>query len=570
MHDPQLTVVAGHGAAPSLHRRLPRTVLLSISSLCVLLLLALVPPLFNVNHYQRRIVSGISSSLGRPVHLDHITLNLLPLPSLTFQNFVVDEDPAFGSEPIIRANVVTARLRASSLWRRRIEIGTISFEAPSVNLVHNPDGKWNLDSILLQASRVATAPTAERRHGLAPRFPYIEATGARLNLKLGQEKTPFSLTEADFALWQPDPTQWHFRLKATPARTDTYVTDTGLVELEATLGRAPSLGTVPLALHATWRSVPLGQTSRLLLGGQDLGLRGDMALALDATGTVGTAALHTHLHLRDLRRDQFVPEHPLVVDFDCLSDARNQFHTFIDIRCAWPVAGTDHAIVALTGSIPDLRSPRTLDLQLGTTRLPASTLVEWLRIVSSRVPPGLAAQGFLNGSVAFNSLNPIGRPWSWQATLGPLRLTSPTLNPLPLTIGQIHLNSEIPSGPPGRRSAPSAHAQIGDLAQELILRPTPLDLGGRESALIEGRFDTSGYLLHLAGPALVSRLLALGQAFPYFGDNLPEALSINAASPTPIHIDLSAQRSWDHAQTWANIPAKLLSPPQRHRRPDHH
>src|SRR5271163_1424806 len=143
--------------------------------LLAILLLALIPPLVNVNRFQRRIVTSIGDSLGRPVHLDRVILNLLPLPGFTLENFVVDEDPAFGSEPVIRANSVRATLRLSSLWSRRVEFSTISFTEPSVNLVHTAAGKWNLESILFHAAHVTAAPTDQKKAGPAPRFPYIEA-----------------------------------------------------------------------------------------------------------------------------------------------------------------------------------------------------------------------------------------------------------------------------------------------------------------------------------------------------------------------------------------------------------
>src|ERR1700733_6565500 len=226
---------------PSLSTHALRRLLYVALAALVILLLVLLPPLISVNRYQKRIARSISDSLGRPVHLDKVSLNLLPLPGFTLENLVVDEDPAFGSEPVIRANSVRATLRISSLWRRRVEFSTISFTDPSVNLVHLADGKWNLDSILLNAAHIDAAPTAQKKPGPAPRFPYIEATGARLNLKLGNEKTPISFTDADFALWLPDPQQWHLRLRAHPARTDTNASDTGLFSLEGTLGRAASL-----------------------------------------------------------------------------------------------------------------------------------------------------------------------------------------------------------------------------------------------------------------------------------------------------------------------------------------
>ncbi len=561
-------------AAPQGHRP-PRRTLLAISILSLLLLLTLLPPYINVNRYQRRIVSSISSSLGRPVHLDNITLNLLPFPSFTLQNFVVDEDPAFGSEPIIRANAVTARLRASSLWRRHVEFASISFVDPSVNLVHNPDGKWNLDTILLQASRVSSAPTADRHSGPAPRFPYIEATGARINLKLAQEKTPFSLTDAAFALWQPDPGQWRFRLRGTPARTDTDVSDTGRFELEATLGRATVLRDVPLTLHATWRSPPLGQTSRLLTGA-DIGLRGEMNLAIEANGTVGEAALHSHLHLADLRRDQFVPEHPLTIDLDCLLNARNQFHAFTGIRCAWPVAGTDRGLVALTGTIPDLRTPSTLDLQLGATRLPANTLLAWLSVASSHIPPDLTGTGYLDGTVAFDSAHldsaappPISAVpnWTARATLGPLNLTSPKLGVTPVTIGELNFSTDLPSIPPRRTSAVAQqrnHPTNTLLPQTrgVTLAPTTLTLDGKEPAQLEGHFDRVGYRLHLTGSATSSRLLAFAHAVPPFGEGLaalltPISPTANPTSTSPptaalTHLDLTATRAWGGPQIWTD------------------
>src|SRR5579871_2479640 len=174
----------------------------------VLLLMAFVPPLINVNRLQRRIARNIGASVGRPVHFDNLSLTLLPLPGFTLENFVIDEDPAFGYEPILHAAEVHAILRLTSLWSGHPEFSRISLTDPtSVNLVHLSDGRWNIQSLLFQTSHIPAAPTAQRYAGSAPRFPYIEATGARVNLKLDQRKTPFSLSDAEFALWKPEANQ---------------------------------------------------------------------------------------------------------------------------------------------------------------------------------------------------------------------------------------------------------------------------------------------------------------------------------------------------------------------------
>src|SRR5882762_9856256 len=88
-------------SAPPKRRSALRSYVLVYYILLALVLLALLPPYISVNRYQRRIAESIGSSLGRPVHLDKVTLNLLPLPGFTIENLVVSEDPAFGSEPVI-------------------------------------------------------------------------------------------------------------------------------------------------------------------------------------------------------------------------------------------------------------------------------------------------------------------------------------------------------------------------------------------------------------------------------------------------------------------------------------
>src|SRR6202789_177300 len=368
---------------PTLSRSTLRRLLYLAIAALVVLLLALLPPLISVNRYQKRIANSISNSLSRPVHLDKVSLNLLPLPGFTLENFVVDEDPAFGSEPVIRADSVRVTLRFSSLWFRRVEFSTISFTNPSVNLVHLSNGKWNLESILLHAAQIDAAPTAQKQSGAAPRFPYIEATGARLNLKLDREKTPISLTDADFALWLPDPQQWHLRIQARPARTDTNVTDTGTLQLEGTLGRAASLDQVPISLHGEWRNAPLGQAS-IVLSGRDVGLRGEMTLSANAQRTISDSAIQTPLQLTNARRADFVPTQILAIDLQCLGVAASDFHSFQDIHCSWPPAGSsDPPTLAISGAIPDIRTPKTAAVEIGTPGLPASTLLEWLHVASS-------------------------------------------------------------------------------------------------------------------------------------------------------------------------------------------
>ena len=514
--------------------------------LCVLLavLLALVlPPLLNVNRFRRQTASSIAASLGRPVHMDSLTLSLLPLPALTLTNFVVSEDPAFGSEPVLRANSVRATLRWSSLWRRRVEFSRISFDETSLNLVQRADGRWNIESILLQASRLEAAPTAQSAIGPAPRFPYIEAANARVNVKRGLEKLPLSLTDAEFALWLPQPQQWKLRLEGHPTRTDSAPADTGRLRLQGTLGKAAAMPNVPVALSADWTLAPLGAVSTLLTGA-DAGFRGEMTLHASVLGTLGANTLETRLQLTGIHRADFVPAQTMDADLGCQAHASSLFHQLTAIRCAWPSSTVPPAAgqtaFTLTGELPSLARPSTAVLDGTLANLPADRLLTALRLVSQRVPAQLVAGGQLSGTFSCCA--------SPQATFA-------------IPAAQLAL----PNAPPFLTDA-DLDGQFS--AGELTVSSVPLDLGAPTPAFVDVQANRTGLRVHLTGSVLRSRLLALLSALPQFGDGLREALSPSDATPeAPIHVDLVAFRPWPSqpgAQTWIPTP-QTGTPLRRHR-----
>ena len=510
-------------------------------ALCVLLglLLAFVlPPLLNMNRFRRQTAASIAASLGRPVHMDSLTLSLLPLPGLTLTNFVVSEDPAFGAEPVIRANSVRATLRWSSLWRRRVEFSRISLDETSLNLVHRADGRWNIESILLQASRLEAAPTAQRTIGEAPRFPYIEATNARINIKRGLEKLPISLTDAEFALWLPQPRQWKLRLEGHPTRTDAAAADTGRLRLQGTLGKAEAIADVPVALSADWTLAPLGAVSTLITGG-DAGFRGEMNLHADILGTLGQNALATRLQLTGVRRADFVPAQTLVVDLGCKAQASSLLHRLTDIRCAWPPnVGPPQAGLSLTGEVPSVTEPSTAALEGTVTDLPDSGLLAALRLVSQRIAGQLSAGGRLSGRFSCCA--------SPEATfhITSARLAQPGTQPF---LGNAAIDGQLSAG-------------------QLTVRPVPFDLGGTAPATIDLHADRSEFRLHLTGSVLRSRLLALAAALPQFGDGLREALPAQTddAPEIPTRVDLVANRPWSGIQTWTPSPAARTPTRRKH------
>src|SRR5450756_797632 len=195
----------------------------------LLLILFLFRP--GVYRLRNRIATSIGSALGRRVALDNVRFHLLPRPGFDLEGLVIYDDPAFSAEPMIRAQEVSAALRFRSLLRGRLEIATLSATEPSINLVRSNEGRWNLASLLERNAQIPAAPTEKPASEHRPAFPYLEASNARINFKLGQTKKSYALMDADVALWQAAENSWSARIKAEPVRTDFHLTDTGLLQI---------------------------------------------------------------------------------------------------------------------------------------------------------------------------------------------------------------------------------------------------------------------------------------------------------------------------------------------------
>jgi len=469
-----------------------------VGALIVLLLMAIfLPPLINLGKYRRRITASMSEALGRPVYVGGMQLRLLPMPGIVMSDFTVDEDPAFGYEPALHANSVVASLRFSSLWRGRLEVSRISLDEANLNLVHNAAGEWSIGSVLLRASQIPNAPTGQRRASDRPRFPYIEATNARIDFKDGAEKKPFSLMSAEFSMWQAGNDEWRLRLRAQPVRTDLqlHLYDTGEIRVEGSLHRATALDAMPVDLDAEWSGAQLGQASRLLFG-MDSGWRGDLDMTTTVRGTMGDLQLQSRLHAADLRRQEVQPASTMEVSATCRSEYHRAQHVFDNITCFWPVS-SGHLL--LTGSVHGFESPQA-DLQLEINQIPAEFPVRFLQLIR----PGaqnLSVAGVVNGNFHLVTAEHPVLTGTADATNVSLRYSGGAL-----TLPVMHFVAPPPQPAPPHRGRPATTPAIPP-ANAIQLLPISLALGEPQPVVVESRFTRAGFEIHLTGPAALARLL---------------------------------------------------------------
>jgi len=462
-----------------------RTIALAL----VLVALATVAVRF-ISFPARPISNAISRVLGRSVTLSRASLRLLPQPGIELENVAIGEDPAFGAEPMMTAPVVIATLRFSSLWRRRLEFGSISFQesggvAPSFNLVRRADGEWNIESLMARAGSTPATPTPTRHSEARPHFPYIEMTSGRVNFKAGMEKKVVALTDADFALWMASDRDWRARLKAHPIRTDANLSDTGTVEVEGLIRRDDDQGGSPwVQLQARLRDSQLGQLSALIYG-RDRGWRGATAAEINIAGTLPHPAVELHAVVDDFRRYDIVVSQPLRLEATCDAQLDSELESLEEIRCTAPY-GDGH--IELTGSMTGL-AERSYDLALQLQDVPVSRMVALLRRAKRDLPDDLAAEGSVDAQLTASRGSRFqAGDWTGHADLRKLVLRS----------GSSQLRF------PGVGIAIGNETGAGFL---LTAEPFSIDLGSEEPATVAARFDSAGYQASVAGPAAIEEIV---------------------------------------------------------------
>lgn len=476
-----------------------------ILGVALLLALFLIRP--GANRLRTRIVNSISLALGRPVDVAAVNFRLLPQPGFDLENFVIHDDPAFSAEPMLRAQEVTASLRMTSLLRGRLEIARLNLTEPSLNLVRNAEGHWNLENLVERAAKIPVAPTSKPKTERRPGFPYIEADRGRINIKFGPEKKPYALIDADFALWQDSENTWGMRLQAQPVRTDFNVSDTGMVKVSGSWQRAATLRETPVQFSLQWDRAQLGQATKLAYG-NDKGWRGGLKVSTLLTGTPANLAIAATASVQDFRRYDIFGGGDLRLAAQCSGHYSSLDHALSRVACRAPVGdGT----ITVEGNINYPFSSRDYDLALTARDLPIQALIAFARHTKQGMPDDLLATGRLDAKVKVEhsaDAGPVDMVWEGSGETSGFQLGS-KLTKTELVLGRVPFAVSTEVDPKSRTklretgaSPPEAHLEVG---------PFNLALGRPTPATVRGWASRSGYSFTVQGDAQVQRLLQLAR-----------------------------------------------------------
>ncbi|HET7102527.1 MAG TPA: AsmA family protein [Terracidiphilus sp.] len=508
--------------------------------IALLVLAVVVPPLLNIGRYKVEITELMAGSLGRPVRLGSVELQLLPRPAFVLSDLTVEEDPAFGAEPILHASSVTADIELLSLWRGRLAISRVSVDEASINLVRNSEGRWNLDSLFRSAAHSASKPDAREKYAAVP-LPYLEASDSRINIKNGLEKLPFSLVNADLSFWQENPGDWRLRVRGQPARTDVNLdlADTGEVRLEARLRRADQLREMPLHIDMEWREAQLGQLSRLLVG-SDPGWRGDLTAEFHLDGTAETARVTTQLRAAGVHRAEFAPADPLDFDANCNFVYHYSSRALDDLKCDSPL-GDGH--IEVEGDLPASGPPR---LSVGLQKISVQAGLDLLRTMRSGLDEDLEAKGQISGRLIYDTsatatpAKKVNTAPQMARKAAAVKRLGPAADPLTgnLTVDGFVLSGGGLSQPiriPKIVFAPAPFAA----GQQALSASFDATEGGPKPLAITARVARGGYQMTLQGPVSLARMRELAHLLsPSTADRL------SAFTGGPAVVDLTAEGPW--------------------------
>lgn len=369
-----------------------------MAAFCLLLLLLfLLRP--GAGWMKARVTSSISQAVGRSVEIGSVRLRFLPRPGFEIDDLLVRDDVAFGAEPLVRSPDVTAAVSFSALVRGRMEIARLSLSAPSLNLTRNQDGHWNLEDLIDRTSHSSLAPTGSSRQNRHPSFPYIEATEARVNLKLGTEKTHFALTNAEFALWQESADTWGARLQARPIRTDANLTDTGIVNVSALWRRSVQVHETPIQVTFQWKQAQIGQVSKLVYG-IEKDWRGAALLSGTLVGTPARLKLVADATVDNFRREDVISGGNLRLTAHCVAEYAPATREVAGLDCTGPVGS---GYLQVKGSAAGVLANGQLfvpsNLWLIVNRTPAKSLVNLLQHANPQFPEDLQVTGEISASI---------------------------------------------------------------------------------------------------------------------------------------------------------------------------
>jgi hypothetical protein len=378
-----------------------------------------LPLLVPVNYLRKQVAAALAETLHRPVQVGNIHIQLLGGPGLQASNVLVEEHPAFGSDPFVRAEAVEARLSLASIWRGRLEFSRLTMIRPSFNLVRNESGDWNLETLVFTPNGATEDSTPlTSRAGLSdladspPQPPHVRIESGRINFRFGERKKGASIQGLDLDLLPPEAPggSWRFEAEGMPSRADIPFRATSVFRLRGEVGPfVPTMLQEPgIPLRLDWGADGAMLSELLTIAyGYDPGVHSMLSLEGHLSGTTSLFRFSAEARFEDLHRWDLLaaPE---------ASSIRATFSGVTDLAAASLQLASfsiplGEGSIELRGRVEQLFGKPDPKLEAEIRELPLTSVAALAPHFTTRVSPTVAAGGAVSGHLR---LEPLAGEWS--------------------------------------------------------------------------------------------------------------------------------------------------------------
>jgi hypothetical protein len=374
-----------------IRRHRGRVIRLLLTALAAVLLLGLLAPLVQVPFLSSRIQAALEETLGRKVRIGAVHLTLFAGPGFSLDDVSIEEDPRFGLEPFAFVETLEARVRPDKLFFGRLQIASLRFVHPSLNLVKQADGTWNVVALLDRISAPRRAPLNM--------VPALVLSGARLDFKLGLRKTTFYVADTDLDLYPQRSGSITVRFAGSPARTDRTGHGFGHFRGEFTWPLAAQSAGPRLRADLILDPSNLSELTTLLEG-YDIGIHGTVSTSAHIEGPSSNLAVTGELRMEDVHRWDLLPVKG--------EDWRIRYRGSVDLLAhrfdleTIPAQENQPVPVALRLRVNDFLGQTNWGFLATLDRIPAG-LLPLVRRLGLSPPEGISLDGSMQGVIGYSS-----------------------------------------------------------------------------------------------------------------------------------------------------------------------
>ena len=268
-------------------------------SVLSVVLVGVIAPFIDAARFSHLVQAALETSLGRKVTFERVYFTLFSGPGFSLEGVTISEDPRYGIEPFAYVPTLEARLRPDKLLLGEIRFTSLRLVNPSMNLVRESDGSWNVQQLVQRL-------TAPRRAPLQF-FPSFEVSDGRVNFKLGTRKTTLYISESDLSIYPEHSGKIYIRFSGSPARTDRAGMGFGHVRGDVNWYQKTP-GALPNRLEAQLFLDPSNLSElTTLMEGHDIGVHGTISTRLEIKGPITGLNVSGEMRLEQVHRWDLLP-----------------------------------------------------------------------------------------------------------------------------------------------------------------------------------------------------------------------------------------------------------------------